>query len=393
MPTRILTLNAGSQSLRFAVFRAGPTLEREVSGEVERIGLCAPVLTITAGGSGRSTRLELDILDHAGALEPILAGIAGLLPGVTVEAVGHRVVSGTLDDDAPRLVTPELLLELRRFECFDPEHLTAAIRLIDAVERRLPGRAQVVCFDTRFHHGLPRVARILPIPRRFEALGLRRRGFHGLSFESLMQELERRGGREAAAGRVVLAHLGNGASVCAVHHGQSVDTTMGFTPTGGLPMGRRSGDLDPGVAAFLCAREGLDPAGLFDLLTHRSGLLGVSETSSDVRDLLALEAQDPRAAEALALFVYRVKQAIGGMAAALGGMETLVFSGGIGTHSFEIRGRICAGLGFLGIELARERNEVHAEVVSTDRSRVTVRVMRTDEEVQIARTVLRHLAP
>jgi acetate kinase len=178
-----------------------------------------------------------------------------------------------------------------------------------------------------------------------------------------------------------------------VHFGQSVDTTMGFTPTGGLPMGRRSGDLDPGVAAFLCAREGLDPAGLFDLLTHRSGLLGVSETSSDVRDLLALETQDPRAAEALALFVYRVKQAIGGMAAALGGMETLVFSGGIGTHSHEIRGRICAGLGFLGIELGRERNEVHADVVSTDHSRVTVRVIRTDEEVQIARTVLRHLAP
>jgi acetate kinase len=235
---------------------------------------------------------------------------------------------------------------------------------------------------------MPRVAKVLPIPRCYEARGVQRYGFHGLSYAFLIEELGRVAGQEAAQGRVVLAHLGNGASLAAVHHGTSIDTTMGFTPTAGLPMSTRSGDLDPGVAAYLWRSEGMDPAQFYEMVTTRSGLLGVSETSPDLRDLLAREGSDVRAAEAVALFCYQARKWIGALAAALGGLDTLVFSGGIGENSPVIRERICEGLGFLGIALDAVRNTANAPVITCEGSPVTVRVIRTDEEVQIARAVL-----
>ena len=238
-----------------------------------------------------------------------------------------------------------------------------------------------------FTTALPRVARLLPIPRRFDAMGIQRYGFHGLSYAYLMQALAQVAGPQAAQGRVILAHLGNGASLAAVRDGRSIDTSMGFTPAGGLVMGTRSGDLDPGVAWYMMQREHLTSKQFNHLINHESGLLGMSETSSDMRDLLVQEAGDVRAAEAVEVFCYQVKKWIGAFAAAMGGLDTLVFAGGIGEHAPVVRARICAGLEFLGIEIEEESNAQNADVISTETGRVAVRIMHTDEELMIAKSV------
>ena len=306
-------------------------------------------------------------------------------------AVGHRVVHGGPKYSEPALISREMVEELRQLKPFDPEHLPEEIQLTEAFHRRFPDLPQVACFDTAFHHDLPRVARLLPLPRRYEAQGVRRYGFHGLSYAFLMEELARVAGVEAAQGRVILAHLGNGASLAAVHEGKPVDTSMGFTPTAGVPMSTRSGDLDPGLVWYLARSEQISAKQFNEMVNFQSGLLGVSETSSDMRDLLASEAQDVRAAEAVALFCYQVKKWVGGFAAALGGLDTLVFAGGIGENAPAVRDRICAGLGFLGIELEEEQNAAGAGLISAAASRVAVRVIRTDEELMIAKTVCRVL--
>jgi acetate kinase len=281
--------------------------------------------------------------------------------------------------------------ELHRLSAFDPEHLPEEILLTEAFHRRFPDLPQVACFDTAFHHDLPRVARLLPIPRRYEVQGVRRYGFHGLSYAFLMEELARLAGSQAAQGRVILAHLGNGASLAAVHRGKSMDTSMSFTPTAGVPMSTRSGDLDPGLVWYLARTEGLDAKRFSEMVNFQSGLLGVSETSSDMRDLLEHETKDVRAAEAVALFCYQVKKWIGAFAAALGGLDTLVFAGGIGENAPEVRARICDGLGFLGIQLEEKRNVASEGVISAKTSGISVRVIHTDEEHMIAKTVCRVL--
>jgi acetate kinase len=259
---------------------------------------------------------------------------------------------------------------------------------MEAFRQRHPQLPQVACFDTAFHRTMPRVATLLPIPRRYETKGVRRYGFHGLSYAYLMKELARLGDPAATAGRVILAHLGSGASLAAVRNGSSIDTSMGFTPTGGTMMSSRSGDLDPGLISHLASTEQMSPSQFRDMVNHASGLLGVSETSSDMRDLLGLEARDVRAAEAIAMFCYQAKKWIGAFAAALNGVDTLVFAGGIGENSPLIRKRICEGLGFLGVELSQHRNAKNAPLVSQDSGRVRVRVIRTDEQLMIARSVV-----
>jgi acetate kinase len=292
---------------------------------------------------------------------------------------------------APELVTPELLVELHRLRPYNPEHLPLEIELIEAFRQRHPQLPQVACFDTAFHRTMPRVAKLLPIPRRFDAKGVHRYGFHGLSYAYLMEELARLDDPAATKGRVILAHLGNGVSLAAVRDGKSIDTSMGFTPTAGLVMSTRSGDLDPGLAPYLARTEKMTPEQFYEMVNQQSGLLGVSEISSDMRDLLAQEAADVRAAEAVALFCYQAKKWIGSFAAALGGLDTLVFSAGIGEHCPSIRAHICDGLGFLGIKLSEFRNAENAAVISADAGRVAVRVIRTDEEQMIARSVCRVL--
>jgi acetate kinase len=307
----------------------------------------------------------------------------------SVKAVGHRVVHG-MKHSEPERVTPKLLAELHRITPYAPEHLPREIGMIDGFLRRYPKLPQVACFDTAFHRTMPRVAKLLPIPRRYVAKGVERYGFHGLSYAYLMEELGRLD-PAATNGRVILAHLGNGASLAAVHHGKSIDASMGFTPTSGLVMSTRTGDLDPGLVYYLARTERMTAAQFQQMVNHESGLLGVSGTSSDLHDLLAREAGDVRAAEAVALFCYQAKKWIGSFAAALGGLNTLVFAAGIGENAPLIRERICDGLGFLGIEIDQRRNAKNAPLISPDAGRVKVRVIRTDEELMIARSVTRLL--
>jgi acetate kinase len=388
---RILTINGGSSSIKFALFAAGAPLSRVFSGAIERIGLPDAALRVKSFGPLENFSRPISAPDHTAAVGALMDWIEERLGSVALTAVGHRVVHGGPKYCAPQLIDAAMIEDLRQLTPFDPEHLPEEIQLTEALHRRFPDLPQVACFDTAFHHDLPRVARLLPIPRRYEALGVRRYGFHGLSYAFLLDELRRLAGAKAAQGRVILAHLGNGASLAAVHQGQAVDTSMSFTPTAGVPMSTRCGDLDPGLVWYLARAEKMTAKQFNEMVNFQSGLLGVSESSSDMRDLLAREAQDVRAAEAVALFCYQVKKWIGAFAAALGGLETLVFAGGIGENAPQVRARICAGLEFLGIQVDEKRNGAGEGPISSAASRVSVRVIRTDEELMIAKTVCRVL--
>ncbi len=385
---RILTINGGSSSIKIAMFEAGEPLRRTLDGGIERIGL--PNATFAVKGSENFSR-TLAVPNHTVAVSLLMDWIAERCSRDPLTAVGHRVVHGGPKYFEPERITAAMVEELHRLSPFDPDHMPEEILLTEAFERRFPDLPQVACFDTAFHHDLPHVARLLPIPRRYEANGVRRYGFHGLSYAFLMEELARLAGSETAQGRVILAHLGNGASLAAVRHGKSVDTSMSFTPAAGVPMSTRSGDLDPGLVWYLARTETMSAKQFNEMVNFQSGLLGVSETSSDMRDLLGREAQDVRAAEAVAMFCYQVKKWIGAFAAALGGLDTLVFAGGIGERAPTIRARICDGLGFLGIELEEKRNAANEGVISAAAGRVAVRVIHTDEELMIAMTVCRVL--
>jgi acetate kinase len=362
----ILTINAGSSSIRFALFSSGARAARLLDGKMERIGSEA------AAVSADRLAQKLEAQSHRAA----------------PDAIGHRVVHGMLHSQ-PERVSTTLLTELRRIASFDPEHLPREIELIEAMQRHYPHVPQVACFDTAFHRGMPVEATLLPIPRRYAAKGVQRYGFHGLSYTFLMQELERLGDPAASRGRVILAHLGSGASLAAVLDGRSIDTSMGFTPAAGLVMGTRSGDLDPGLASYLMLTESLSAAQFQTMINEESGLLGISESSADVRDLLERETTDSRAREAIAIFCYQAKKWIGAYTAALGGLDTLVFAGGIGENAAVVRRRICDGLQCIGIELDDSRNVEHAACIST--GRVAVRVIRTDEQSVIANLTARCL--
>ena len=386
----VLTINGGSSSIKFALYEAVKPLKRGLCGTVDRIGLSGTNLTFNEPTKKKLERHKLVAADHKSAANFLIDWLEEQKSFGSVQAVGHRVVHG-MKHTAPELVTQELLEELHRISPNDPDHLPREIELIETFRQRHPKLLQVACFDTAFHQTMPRVAKLLPIPRRFDAKGIQRYGFHGLSYAYLMEELARLGDPAATAGRVILAHLGNGASLAAVRDGKSIDTSMDFTPTAGLVMSTRSGDLDPGLAPYLARTEQMTTNQFYKMVNHESGLLGVSETSSDMRDLLDHETQDVRAAEAVSLFCYQVKKWVGAFTAALGGLDTLVFAGGIGENAPVVRARICAGLGFLGLELEEKRNAGGKGVISAATGRVSVRVIRTDEELMIAKTVCRVL--
>jgi acetate kinase len=388
---RILTVNGGSSSIKFALFEAGDSLRRILDGAIERIGQPEAIFVVKGLSQADNFSRLVTAPNHTEAVRLLMDWIEERIQSGELVAVGHRVVHGGPQYFEPQRITPEMVEELHQLQPFDPEHLPEEILLTEAFHRRFPDLPQVACFDTAFHHKLPRVAQLLPIPRRFEAQGVWRYGFHGLSYAFLMEELGRLVGPQAANGRVILAHLGNGASLAAVRDGLPVDTSMAFTPTAGIPMSTRSGDLDPGLVWYLARTEKMSGKQFNEMVNFQSGLLGVSETSSDMHDLLEHETQDVRAAEAVALFCYQVKKWIGAFAAALGGLDTLVFAGGIGENAPTVRIRICEGLGFLGIELEEKQNLTSAAVISTASSRVAVRVMHTDEESMIAKTVCRVL--
>lgn len=383
-----LAVNGGSSSLKFALFAlGGGDPEPLGSGKIERLGgPDAAVSTRTPGGP-RSDPRPVGAGDHDAAAAVVTGWLRDVTGDTRLAAVGHRFVHGGPTHFDPERITPALRDDLRALGGVDPDHMPAEVALAEALGRALPGVPQVACFDTRFARDLPRVARLVPIPRRYEAKGVRRYGFHGLSYEFLTGELREAG---AAGGRVVLAHLGSGASLAAVKDGRPVDTSMGLTPTAGTVMGTRPGDLDPGLAAYLAAADGLTAEGFQAMVNRESGLLGVSETSGDLRDLLKSRDHDPRAAEAVDLFCYSARKWVGAFAAALGGLDTLVFAGGIGENSHEARAGVCRGLEFLGVALDPSANEARSDgprVISAGGSAVTVRVIPTDEELTIARAL------
>ena len=384
----LLVINGGSSSLKFAIFTIRAPVKRLLTGRIERIGLGDARMTVE-GDLGASD-LVIEAPDHQAAAGVLIGWLGDRISLTRIVAIGHRVVHGGGRHYRPERVTPGLLASLREIEIFAPNHLPGEIALIETLGRLDPDRTQVACFDTGFHHDLPAVSRTLPIPWRLEKQGVRRYGFHGISYQYLLEELGRVAPAEAS-GRVILAHLGAGASMAAVKGGRPIDTTMAFTPAAGLMMGTRSGDIDPGLVDFLAQSEGMTIEGFHRMATAESGLVGVSETSSDLRDLLEREEADPRAALAIDLFCYRAKLALGGLAAALGGLDSLVFSAGIGEHSAPARARICQGLEFLGIEIDPERNARHAVTISTDGGAAAVHVIPTDEEAMIARATAQFL--
>jgi acetate kinase len=382
----ILTINAGSSSIKFALFDAAREPVRRMTGNLERIGLPDAAITWRTGDASSSQRQPLKAATLA-AIEPFVTWLDAQVGTGSIAAIGHRIVHGGPSYSAPQRATTDTIAELKRLSPLDPKHLPVEIDLIEAFMRQLPNVPQIVCFDTAFHHDLPKRARLLPIPRRFEAQGVRRYGFHGLSYTFLMGEVERLCGKTAARGRIILAHLGSGASLAAVRDGRPVDTTMAFTPAAGLVMATRCGDIDPGLLVYLMRSQNADADEIDKLVNSESGLLGISETSPDMRDLLEHEKDDPRAAEAIDIFCYQAKKWIGAFAAAVGGLDLLVFSGGIGEHAAPVRARICEGLEFLGITIDPNRNQQNAAVISTDGAAVNVRVIPTDEELVIARSV------
>jgi acetate kinase len=389
----ILVINGGSSSIKFSVYSKDDPASPMLSGKLERIGSGQAGFQWRSPGSTKPTNENVDAPDHKAGAQFLIDWIERRPEAVKIAAVGHRVVHGGPKYSMPQRVTPDLIAELERIGKFDPEHSPGQLQLISIFQERLPGIPQIACFDTAFHQTMPRVAKILPLPRKYDAKGVRRYGFHGLSFTFLVEELERLAGPAAARGRVILAHLGNGASLAAVRDGKSVDTSMGFTPTAGIPMSSRTGDMDPGVFSYLCLSEGVTPEKFGHIVNAESGLLGISETSSDMRDLLAREAEDVRAAEAIDVFCYQTRKWIGAFAAVLGGVETLVFAGGIGENVPVVRERICAGLEFLGITVDPRENAANAAVISPKAGGgATVRVIRTNEELVIAKAVWRLLS-
>jgi acetate kinase len=383
----ILTVNGGSSSIKFALFEVVKSFLRVLAGRLEGIGL--PRGRFEAKGAKPTDNFSRSVAmpDHAAAVNLLMDWLGEKFKRGELAAVGHRVVHGGPKYWEPQGITREIIAELRQLSPFDPEHLPEEILLTEAFHHRFPGLRQFACFDTAFHHDLPRVAQLLPIPRRYYARGVRRYGFHGLSCEFLIHELQHRAGVKAAKGRVILAHLGNGASITAVRGGKSQDTSMSFTPTAGLVMSTRAGDLDPGLGWYLSRAENVTAKQFHHMINHESGLLGISETSPDTRELMRREKKDTRAAEALAVFCYQAKKYVCAMAGALEGLDTLVFAGGIGENDAILRGRMCGGLEFLGIKLDPRRNAAGADVISARNSRVTVHVIRTDEEWIIAKTV------
>jgi len=380
----ILTINSGSSSVKFALYRMGREHTLEFSGVVDRIGVASGLFRVNDGNGQAMVERRLELPDHDAALRVLVEWIEKHLRGARLDAAGHRLVHGGRDYAEPQLINPGLLRTLETLIPLAPDHLPHELKAVEAIRRSHPELPQVACFDTAFHRRMPDVAQRYALPRRLRDEGVIRYGFHGLSYEYITACLRREAGAREANGRVIIAHLGNGASMAAVRNGKCVDTTMGFTPAGGLVMSTRCGDLDPGIVVYLVREKKMDSAALNDLINQDAGLLGVSGTSSDMQDLLARAESDAQAAAAVDTFCYQARKFVAALAAALGGLDTLVFTAGIGENAAEIRRRICSGMRFLGLELDAKRNAAHAPVISRKEAAVTVRVMKTNETLVIA---------
>ncbi len=376
----ILCLNCGSSSLKFAVYSLGDLQELPLArGAVERIGLSGGRLWIQDADKLELAEIQRNFADFTASAAGITAAVKDL--GLsTPSAVGHRVVHGGPNHSSPERVDASLLAELHRLVPFAPLHLPNAIKGIEAVKARFPEMPQVACFDTAFHRSMPEVAQRLPFSNAFWSKGVRRYGFHGLSYEYVIATVG-----AASRGRVIIAHLGNGASLAAILNGRALDTTMGFSPAGGLMMGTRSGDLDPGVLVHLMREKNYDAVQIDELVNNNAGLLGVSGITSDMRMLLEQRERRVEAAFAVELFCYQLRKHIGAMVAVLGGLDTLIFTGGIGEHAGSVRWDVCSGLGHLGVQLDKDHNTANAEIISASGSPCSVFVIPTNEDLMIAR--------
>ena len=370
----ILAINRGSSSIKFAVY-SDSVEAPELSGKLERIGLPEGAFRAVDNAHAPLVDQKIALPNHEAALKTLLDWLGSRK--LDLRVAGHRVVHGGIHHDRPQLVSSDLIAELKALIPLAPEHLPQEIEAIEAVGRLHPDLPQVACFDTSFHRSMPRVAQLYGLPRDLAEQGILRYGFHGLSYEYIAGQAPR--------GRVIAAHLGNGASLAAIRDGASVDTSMGFTPTGGIPMSTRSGDLDPAVVLYLIREKNFTPVRIAELVNEKAGLLGLSGVSADMQDLLAHEHANPAAGEAIAVFCYQVRKYIGGFAAALDGLDALLFAGGIGENAAPVRQRICEGLDFLGVRLDAAANTRNADVISSPESKVSVRVIRTNEELMIAR--------
>jgi acetate kinase len=380
----LLTVNAGSSSLKVALYEE-EGLARKEALKVERIGSTNARLVFE--GSDKKVGETVEAKDHAGALDAVL----NYLPDSVISnlrAAGHRIVHGGPDHAKPERITVRLLEQLWQLKQIDPTHVPQSLSVVESLIRHFPNLLQVACFDTAFHRAMPVVAQRYPLPRWTADAGVHRYGFHGLSCESIVRQLNE---MNAGGGRVLIAHLGNGASITAARDGASVETSMGFSPSGGLMMGTRCGDLDPTIITYFARERTMGADALEHLVNKQSGLLGVSGVSQDMRDLLAAAGSNPQAAEAIELYCYTARKYFGALAAVLGGMDTIVFAGGIGENATLVREKICRGLRHLGVELDEQRNRANEPVISTESSRMVVRVIRTDEELVIAKHVMRLL--
>src|SRR5271154_1368203 len=383
---RILTMNRGSATLKSTLYEVGARNEVVLAISVAYSGGTSARLKIT--DSGGATLLDTSVKgsDSNAALRAVFEWLDKHEYLSGLRSAGHRLVHGGARYTQPQRITPRFLTALKKLVPLDPDPLPAAIKGIKFVAKKFPKLAQVACFDTAFHSPLPTVAKMYALPRRLYDAGIRRYGFHGLSFEYIVYEL-RKLDPKRAAGRVIIAHLGSGASIVALQDGKSMDTSMGFTPLEGLVMSARSGDVDPGLLLYLLSQKKMSAKATAALLNKQSGLLGVSGSTGDMRTLLEKAKQDPHATEAIDLFCYRARKYIGAYAAALGGLDALIFTGGIGESAPAIRARICSGLEFLGIEIDAARNQANAPVISATNSRVNVRVIQTNEDLMIVQHV------
>ncbi len=386
----ILAVNTGSSSIKFSMYESGSAEELLFSGSLTRIGMPSARFSVTDAEGHFIECCRAEVPDHPSACQYVFSWIRNRGQSMP-DAIGHRFVHGGPRHTMPEQVSPELLASVEQLVPYAPEHLPQALNAVQHAAVMFPGIFQVACFDTAFHSTLPPVATLYALPEPYRSEGIRRYGFHGLSYEYILGELSAVREPVARRGRLVIAHLGHGASMVAVRDGASVETTMGFSPAGGLVMGTRTGDLDPGVILFLVHQDRLGSGALRDLFNRKSGMLGVSGLSDDMRDLLEHESSHPLAHDAIELFCYQARKHLGALSAVLGGIDMLVFTGGIGEHAPEIRRRICSGLDYLGITIDRDRNLNGSGVISPDSAPVDVRVMKTNEELSIIRQTRRIL--
>lgn len=377
----MLVINGGSSSIKFALYSMDEKLNKILSGQIKRIGFDNPEFTVNNKLNNEKKEIKIDAKNFMEATDVLIEWLKEQKYFEAIRCIGHRIVHG-MEHTRPVIIDDNLLKELYKIVQYDPDHLPAEIEMIELFKKQFPNLLQVACFDTSFHTTLPKVAKTFALPKKYYDEGIKRYGFHGISYSYLMDELRKKNEGEAK-GRIILAHLGNGASLAAVKGGKCLDTSMGLTPAGGIVMSTRSGDMDPGVAWYLM-QEGLNAEGFNDLINHQCGLLGISGLSSDMQDLLKHEKNNKDAALAIEIFCYQIKKYIGGYTAAMGGLDTLVFSGGIGENAAVIRSRICKGFAYLGIEIDEEENKKNSRIISTINSKVVVDVIPTDEEIMIA---------